>query len=135
MINIGTARPYWQVFTCRYKAPENWRRPASPRGPRARNGLCTTTYGVTLFEGTDFAAEAIKVAKPPMIGGGLDGWDGECPIPLVGRNQLRVLAKDYAWTPQNLNGVGLPAAGTSRTCTWRSTCSTTCTIRRATARR
>ena len=60
---------------------------------------------VTAFEGTDFAAEAVKVDRPPMIDGKLDDWDGRCPIPLIGRNQLNALAKDYTWTPQNLSGV------------------------------
>ncbi len=60
---------------------------------------------VTVFEGTDFAAEAVKVRGPPTIDGKLDDWDGSCPIPLIGRNQLHVLDKNYAWTPQNLSGV------------------------------
>ena len=60
---------------------------------------------VTVFEGTDFAAEAVKVRRPPVIDGKLDDWDGACPIPLIGRNQLHVIGKDYKWTPQNLSGV------------------------------
>ena len=57
------------------------------------------------FEGTDFATEARKLAKPLKIDGNLDDWPRENPIPLIGRNQLRVLGKDDNWTPQNLSGV------------------------------
>lgn len=60
---------------------------------------------VTFFEGTDFAAETIRVGRPPAIDGRLDDWDGRCPIPLIGRNQLHMHTKEYAWGPKNLSGV------------------------------
>jgi hypothetical protein len=60
---------------------------------------------VTVFDGSDFAAEAAKVRKAPTINGTLDDWDRSCPIPLIGRNQLHVVDKNYAWTPGNLSGV------------------------------
>jgi hypothetical protein len=60
---------------------------------------------LTVFEGNDFAAEAIKVEKPPTIDGDLGDWDGRGSIPLVGRNQLHFIDNNYDWTPKNLSGV------------------------------
>ena len=37
--------------------------------------------------------------------GVLDDWPRSCPIPLIGRNQLNVLDKNYDWTPKNFSGV------------------------------
>jgi hypothetical protein len=105
VINIGNSTPAWQVFTCRYKAPENLAKAGFVTVARGPGAALYDNLRVTVFEGSDFAAEAIKVRRPPAIDGSLDGWDGTCPIPLIGRNQLRVLDKDYAWTPQNLSGV------------------------------
>jgi hypothetical protein len=105
VINIGNSTQSWQVFTCRYQAPKEL---ATAAFVPVVEGAGTALYDnlrVTVFEGSDFAAEAIKVKKPPAIDGSLDSWGDACPIPLIGRNQLRTLNKDYAWTPQNLSGV------------------------------
>jgi hypothetical protein len=105
VINIGNRTPSWQVFTCRYKAPENLATAGFVPVARGPGSALYDNLRVTVFEGSDFAAEAIKVRHPPTIDGKLDDWDGTCPIPLIGRNQLHVLNKDYVWTPQNLSGV------------------------------
>jgi hypothetical protein len=60
---------------------------------------------LTVFEGTDFAAECYKVTTQPTIDGNLDDWQMQCPIPLIGRNQLTVLDESYEWNPTNLNAV------------------------------
>ena len=64
VINMGDSTPTWQVFTCRYQAPDGFGR----SGLRARScaGVarhCTTILRVSVFEGSDFAAEAIKVPQ------------------------------------------------------------------------
>ena len=82
-----------------------WSRRVSRRWWRGTGSALYDNMGVTVFEGSDFAAEAAKVRKPPTINGTLDDWDRSCPIPLIGRNQLRVVDKNYARTPQNLSGV------------------------------
>ncbi len=105
VINIGDSTPGWQVFTCRYQAPKNLATAAFVPVVRGQGTALYDNLRVSVFEGSDFAAEAIKASKPPTIDGRLDDWDGKCPIPLIGRNQLRTLQKDYAWTPQNLSGV------------------------------
>ena len=68
---------------------------SGPQGPQVTaafvpvvRGLGTALYDnlrVSVFEGSDFSAEAIKTSKPPTIDGRLDDWDGKCPIPLIGR--------------------------------------------------
>jgi hypothetical protein len=105
VINIGDHTAAWQVFTCRYQAPKELATAAFVPVVRGPGSALYDNLRVTVFEGSDFAAEAIKVRRPPTIDGNLDDWDGKCPIPLIGRNQLRTLEKDYAWTPQNLSGV------------------------------
>lgn len=105
VMNMGDSTPYWQLFTCRYKAPADLALAAFVPVARGSGWAMYDNVRVTLFEGTDFAAEAYKVAKPPVIGGSLDGWDLRCPIPLIGRNQLQVLDPGFQWTPSKLNGV------------------------------
>jgi len=105
VINMGDSTPYWQVFTCRYKAPENLAAVSFVPCARGSGSAMYDNVRVTLFEGTDFAAEAYRVAKPPKIDADLSDWALKCPIPLIGTNQLKVLEPDYQWTPANLNGV------------------------------
>jgi hypothetical protein len=105
VINMGDSTPHWQVFTCRYQAPDDL---AAASFTPCANGPGAAMYDnvrVTLFEGTDFAAEAYRVADPPTIDGDLDDWAKRCPIPLIGTNQLRAVDPNYQWTPANLNGV------------------------------
>ena len=105
VIDIGDSTPYWQVFTCRYKAPTDLSTASFVPAVRGAGSVMYDNLRVTTFEGSDFAAEAYKVESAPMIDGSLEDWDVRCPIPLIGRNQLRVLEAGYEWTPANLNGV------------------------------
>jgi len=105
VINMGDNTPSWQVFTCRYQAPANL---AEAGFVPVVHGAGTALYDnmrVTAFEGTDFATEAAKPSRPPVIDGKLDDWDRTCPIPLIGKNQCRQHGNDYRWTPENLSGV------------------------------
>ncbi len=102
---IGDETPYWQVFTCRYKAPENLAAASFTPVVQGDGSALYDNMQVTVFEGTDFAAEAYQTARPVVVDGDLADWDLRCPIPLIGRNQLRLLDPDYQWTPANLNGV------------------------------
>jgi hypothetical protein len=105
VINMGTNNPYWQVFTCRYKSPGSLE---SASFTPVANGSGWALYDnlrLTVFQGTDFAAECYKVGTRPMIDGNLGDWQMQCPIPLIGKNQLTVLDKNYEWNPENLNAV------------------------------
>jgi hypothetical protein len=101
---LGNA-PEWHLVSAVYKAPANL---AKATFAPVANGTGTAEYDnlrVTLFEGTIYAAEAVKAAKPPVIDGALDDWAAGCPIPLLGPGQTTVLDKSYAWSPSNLRGV------------------------------
>jgi hypothetical protein len=105
VINMGDSTPYWQVFTCRYQAPENLATASFVPCARGDGAAMYDNMRVTLFGGSDFAAEAYRVAQPPKIDGDLSDWGRKCPIPLIGTNQLKVVAPGYQWSPANLNGV------------------------------
>lgn len=104
VINIGSSNPYWQVFTCRYKASEFLESASFSPVARGSGYALFDNMRLTVFEGTDFAAECHKVKIRPKIDGNLDDWQKECPIPLIGKNQLTILDKNYQWIPENLNG-------------------------------
>ncbi len=105
VMDIGESTPGWQVFTCRYKAPANLTSASFVPVAQGTGWAAYDNVRVTVFEGTDFAAEALRTAHPPTIDGKLDDWEARCPIPLIGRNQLQMFDPNYQWTPQNLNGV------------------------------
>ncbi len=105
VIDIGDGTPGWQVFTCRYKAPEDVAAVSFTPVAKGSGWALYDNVRVTLFEGTDFAAEAWRVQDPPSIDGSLEDWSRRCPIPLIGRNQLQAVDAGYDWTPQNLSGV------------------------------
>jgi hypothetical protein len=95
----------WDIFVCRFNAaPEVTSGSFTP----VANGNGWAHYDnirLTLFEGTDFAAEAHKTPAPVRVDGSLDEWDRSCPIPLIGKSQLTTVEKTYDWSPSNLSGV------------------------------
>jgi hypothetical protein len=102
----GQNNPFWQVYTCRKAVPPDTQ--TVTFSPLA-NGPGWTTFDnirVTLYQGSDYAAEAHHTKAPPKLDGSLDGWIKLCPIPLIGRNQLTYQAPGYVWTPDNLSAVG-----------------------------
>ena len=105
VFTCGSHNPHWQVFTARYTAPAEVRRVGFVPVVRGKGHALFDNLRVTVYEGTDFAAEAHRVARPPRIDGKLDDWVTRCPIPLIGKNQLTVASKAYAWSPDNLSGV------------------------------
>ena len=75
--------------------------------PVARGENGTALYDnvrATVYDGTDWAAEAHRAAKRPTIDGDLSDWDFADPIPLLCANQI-VSEGGYKWTPENLSGV------------------------------
>ena len=107
VINIGDSTPSWQVFTCRLPGAEGLGQGAfRSGGRRGRHGLVrqSSRHGL---RGQRFRRRSDQgPTSRPAIDGKLDDWDGACPIPLIGRNQLSHRSiRDYAWTPQNLSGV------------------------------
>ena len=105
VINMGSRNRYWQVFACRYKSPEPLESASFVPVAKGSGWALYDNLRVTVFEGTDFAAECYKVKARPTIDGSLDDWRPVCPIPLIGKNQLTVVDKSYDWNPKNLNAV------------------------------
>ena len=105
VINMGTSNSYWQMFTCRYKSPESLDNAGFSPVANGSGWALFDNIRLTVFEGTDFAAECYSVEPRPVIDGNLNDWQVQCPIPLVGKNQLTILDKAYEWNPENLNGV------------------------------
>jgi hypothetical protein len=100
------ATPYWQVFTCRKEMPAGTERVAFTPVAKGSGWAAYDNIRVTIYEGSDYAAEAHRAPRPPKIDGKLDDWVTRCPIPLIGANQITAKAQGYAWTPANLSGVG-----------------------------
>ena len=106
VFQAGTDNPYWQIYTCRLKTPDNLTRAGFSPVVKGHGWARFDNVRVTRFTGTDFAAECHRASAPVNIDARLDEWVKSCPIPLMGRNQLTVVAPKYAWTPQNLSAVG-----------------------------
>jgi hypothetical protein len=105
VFNCGEDNAWWQVYTCRYAAPEGLAAATFVPLAIGKGTAYVDNVSVSTFEGSDFAAECRKTDKPPTIDGDLSDWTPEAPIPLIGRNQLTVTDPNYKWTPQNLNAV------------------------------
>jgi hypothetical protein len=106
VFTCGTYNPYWQMFTCRKQMPADTKQVSFTPVANGKGWATWDNIRVTVFEGTDYAAEAYKVKNPPKIDGSLDEWVKKCPIPLIGNNQIPEQADTYAWSPENLSAVG-----------------------------
>ena len=74
-------------------------------GPDGKSLALYRNIRVTVYDGTDFAAEADQVKEPIAVDGDLSDWEeATCTIPLLCENQVKPGA-NYKWTPQNLSGV------------------------------
>jgi len=105
VFTAGENCPNWQVFTTRKQMPEGTQTVDFTPVVRGAGWAMFDNLRVTIFEGTDFAAEAFRAPTAPTVDGNLGDWPKKCPIPLIGKNQLTPRAGEYAWTPANLSGV------------------------------
>jgi len=99
----------WQLYTKVYHAPAGVQQISvspvvSPARPEAF--ALYDNMRLTLYQGTDFAAECHRRKADVKLDGRLDEWVKTCPVPLLGSNQLERLGDDYAWSPANLSAVG-----------------------------
>jgi hypothetical protein len=106
IFSCGVDNPHWQVFTCRKEMPPGTKEVSFTPVVKGGGFALWDNIRVTIFEGTDYAAEAHRIKAPPKIDGSLDEWVKKCPIPLIGRNQITDKAAGYAWTPENLSAIG-----------------------------
>jgi hypothetical protein len=105
VFSAGTSTPDWQLMSCVFRAPTNL---VSASFCPVANGKGTTQFDnfrLTAYEGTAFAAEAVKVERPPVIDGDLSDWGPACPIPLLGPGQTTVHDPSWTWSADNLRGV------------------------------
>ena len=104
VFSAGQSTGFWRLLT--------HRRATSPTLAKIGfqpvvNGPGTARYDnirVTLYDGTDFAAEAPRRKTDIVVDGQLDDWDFADPIPLLCDNQISA-ENGYAWTPRNLSGI------------------------------
>ena len=101
----------WHLYTCRTDTPANLKDIVFTPVVKGDGWAMYDNMRVTLYEGSNYAAEVHK-AKTPIhfdakadAGGVPEGWDSSCPIPLLCENQLVKFDKSYQWTPDNLSGV------------------------------
>jgi hypothetical protein len=105
VFSAGANSPDWQLVSCIFRAPPTL---VSAGFSPVANGKGTALFDnlrVTAYEGTAFAAEAVRVAKPPTIDGELSEWAPGCPIPLLGPGQTTVHDPSWTWSADNLRGV------------------------------
>jgi len=106
VFTCGEANPSWQVYSARFEAPEGTETVSVTPVVRGAGWALFDNLRVSAYEGSDYAADALRVATPPAIDGDLSDWRDREPLPLIGKNQLTALAAEYAWTPGNLSAVG-----------------------------
>lgn len=106
VFSCGTNNPHWQMFTCRKQMPVDTERVSFTPVANGKGWAMWDNIRVTVFEGTDYAAEAHRAEEAPTIDGNLNDWVKNCPIPLIGSNQITNQAENYIWSPDNLSAIG-----------------------------
>lgn len=106
VFSCGNNNPNWQMFTCRKQMPLDTERVSFTPVAKGQGWAMWDNIRVTVFEGTDYAAEAHRAKEVPIIDGSLDEWVKKCPIPLIGNNQITNRAENYIWSPDNLSAIG-----------------------------
>ena len=106
VFSCGTNNPSWQVFTCHKQMPVDTERVSFTPVANGQGWAMWDNIRVTVFEGSDYAAEAHRTEEAPIIDGNLDEWVKKCPIPLIGKNQITNQIESYIWSPDNLSAVG-----------------------------
>ncbi len=106
VFSCGTNNPHWQMFTCRKQMPVDTKRVSFTPVANGKGWAMWDNIRVTVFEGTDYAAEAHRTEETPIIDANLNEWIKKCPVPLIGNNQITNQAENYIWSPDNLSAVG-----------------------------
>ncbi len=105
VFDAGFNTPFWRLMTHVRETTAGATTMGLTPVTKGKGWAMYDNVRVTLYEGTDFAAEATKAKAPVTVDGKLDDWDmADDPIPLLCDNQLSAPAT-YKWTPQNLSGV------------------------------
>jgi len=94
----------WKMLACHLDADSNLKGFGLVPVANGKGQALFDNMRLTVYEGTDFAAEAHKLAKPISVDGNLADWDKKCPIPLFGDNQVLKMDDSYKWSADNLSG-------------------------------
>jgi predicted RecA/RadA family phage recombinase len=105
VFDAGENSAAWKLYTCHIDAGADVDHLAVVPTVNGRGQAYVDNVRLTVYEGTDFAAECHRVVQPPKIDGRLDDWQRSCPVPLLAENQLLAFDKSYQWTPERLSGV------------------------------
>ena len=112
-VNVFTAgqdNGHWRLYCARIDAPAGMKNASFTPVCKGPGWALFDNLRVTVYEGTDYAAEAHRAARAPKIDGRLDDWHAagltRCPLPLLGRNQLTSRKPDEPWSPADLSAVG-----------------------------
>jgi hypothetical protein len=105
VFDVGGNTPSWRLVSMRFDTPPDLTSVALTPIAQGDGYALFDNVRLSIYRGTKYAAEAHKIDHPPAMNGSLDGWNKECPIPLLGDNQLTKFDPAYAWTPLKLSGV------------------------------
>ncbi len=106
----------WQTFRKRIELPEGTNSLSAAPVCMGDGWSMIDNFQLVPYEGTEYCAFAPRAKDSPSandakqtatrkIDGDLSDFDCSAPIPLMGRDQLRLLKDDYKWSPENCSGV------------------------------
>jgi hypothetical protein len=70
--------PFWQLVACRKEMPADVERVRFTPVAKGPGWAMFDKVRVTVFEGSDYVAEAHRAKTPPRIDGSLDDWVKQC---------------------------------------------------------
>ena len=103
VFSAGTKTGFWRLLSHRRSTTDDLVSIAFQPVCRGAGESLYDNLRVTIFEGSDYAAEAHRAQKPIVIDGDLQDWDHSDPIPLLAENQVST-SGSYRWTPENISG-------------------------------
>ena len=65
VISCGSNNPYWQLFTCRKQMPLDTQSVSFTPLAKGAGWAMWDNIRVTIYEGTDYAAEAYRIKRKP----------------------------------------------------------------------
>ena len=101
----------WQLFQKRIELPGGTVSATAAPVCQGDGWALIDNVQLVPYEGTEFCAFAPgesstkSAAKKRKIDGDLSDFDRSAPIPLLGKNQLKIVKQSYNWTPENCSGV------------------------------
>lgn len=105
VFDVGGNTPSWRLVTKVVDTPADLTTISLTPIAQGEGYALYDNVRLSIYQGTHYAAEVHKMENPPVLDGTLTGWNKECPIPLLGDNQLTKFNPAYEWKPEKLSGV------------------------------